>query len=168
MLTRLFLFAMLFSCLIMHAQTSVSAKQVQSQWVFLNAGNKLSYKTLEKGDRIMDFSYAGYMGGGVRIPENIPVRISLSPIAGDNTDAIQKAIDEVSKMELVNGFRGAIELKVGTYDCDRTLNITASGIVLRGSGPGVGGSIINMTGKPHNCISVRGNLATEINSDPSF
>src|SRR5215216_443439 len=94
---------------------SQSSAKPQSQWVYPDAKGKLSYKTLEKGDRIMDFSYAGYMGGGVSIP-SVPVRITLSPAAGDNTDAIQHAIDEVSKMEPVNGIRGAVLLKPGIYD----------------------------------------------------
>ena len=37
----------------------------KSQWVYPDAKGKLVYKTLEAGDKIMDFSYAGYMGGGV-------------------------------------------------------------------------------------------------------
>src|SRR4051812_31841849 len=31
-----------------------------SEWVYANASGKLEYKTLPKGDRIMDFSFAGY------------------------------------------------------------------------------------------------------------
>ena len=72
----------------------------KSQWVYLNAEGKLTYKALDKGDKIMDFSHAGYMGGGVIIP-SVPVKITLSPSPGDNTDAIQKTIDEVSKMKMV-------------------------------------------------------------------
>jgi hypothetical protein len=159
MLKRLFLFATLAGPMA-QAQTSVASKQTQSQWVFLNAKHNLSYKTLPQGDRIMDFSYAGYMGGGIRIPSP-PVKITLSPSDGDNSDAIQNAINEVSKMELVNGFRGTVLLQPGTYNCEKTLNITNSGVVLRGSGSGVNGTIINMTGTPHNCIAVRGNVSTK-------
>ena len=112
----------------------------------------------------MDFSHAGYMGGGVSIP-SVPVKITLSPAAGDNTDAIQKAIDEVSKMKMVNGFRGAVLLKPGTYDCERTLKINASGVVLRGSGSGTNGTIFNLTGKPHNCIEIRGAVSSKLIGD---
>ena len=138
----------------------MAQSSVKSQWVYPDAKGKLIYKTLATGDKIMDFSYAGYMGGGVSIP-GVPVKVTLSPSPGDNSDAIQKAIDEVSKMKLVNGFRGAILLKPGSYDCERALKITASGVVLRGSGPGVNGTILNLTGKPHACIEIRGNVSSK-------
>src|SRR6185503_6717477 len=107
----------------------IAQSSAKSQWVYPDEKGKLVYKTLEAGDKIMDFSYAGYMGGGVSIPM-VPVKITVTPSAGDNTDAIQKAIDEVSKMKLVNGIRGAVLLKPGTYDCERTLVINANGVVL--------------------------------------
>lgn len=132
----------------------------KSEWVYSDAKGKLIYRTMPKGDRIMDFSYAGYKGGGVAIPD-VAVKITLSPVAGDNTDAIQNAINEVSAMELVNGFRGAVLLSAGTYNCDRQININASGVVLRGSGAGKNGTVINMTGKSHLCISVRGNVSSK-------
>jgi hypothetical protein len=40
-----------------------------SQWVFRGADGKLAYKTTPAGDRILDFSHAGYMGGGVALPD---------------------------------------------------------------------------------------------------
>src|SRR5688572_21260042 len=94
----IFLFSYLsFAISICNAQSSAKSK-----WVYFNPQGNLTYKSLDGGDKIMDFSHAGYMGGGVAIP-SVPVKIILSPLAGDNTDAIQKAIDEVSKMKLVNG-----------------------------------------------------------------
>src|SRR4026209_1677708 len=104
---------------------------VKSQWVYPDAKGKLVYKTLQTGDKIMDFSYAGYMGGGVAIP-TIPVRITLSPAPGDNSEAIQNAINKVASMPISNGFRGAVLLKAGTFDCEKTITINASGVVLRG------------------------------------
>jgi hypothetical protein len=41
----------------------------KSEWVYYDSKEKLVYKTLPAGDRIMDFSYAGYLGGGVIIPD---------------------------------------------------------------------------------------------------
>ena len=139
----------------------------KSQWVYLNNEGKLTYKTLDKGDKIMDFSHAGYMGGGVTIP-SVPVKVTLSPSQGDNTDAIQNAIDEVSKLKMVSGFRGAVLLKPGSYDCERTLKINASGVVLRGSGSGSDGSILNLTGKPHNCIEVKGAVSSRLIGDSTI
>lgn len=143
------------------AQGKTAIALTKTEWVYLNSQGKLSYKTLGKGDKIMDFSYAGYKGGGVAIPF-VPVKIEVSPVEGDNSENIQKAIDEVAKMNLVNGFRGAVLLKAGIYNCDKTININKSGVVLRGSGCGEKGSVINMTGKPHVCIAVRGMISSKI------
>ncbi|HEY8658988.1 MAG TPA: hypothetical protein VIL78_08115, partial [Hanamia sp.] len=166
---------MLFHCAFVAIVFFISNAKAQAQnpekskWAYLNSKGVLTYKTLEGGDRIMDFSYAGYMGGGVEIP-SVKVKITLSPTPGDNSDAIQNAIDQVSKMQLVNGFRGAVLLNSGNYDCEKTININASGVVLRGSGPGENGSVINMTGKPHLCFSVRGSVVsnTIIGTSTSF
>ena len=145
----------------------LSQSSSKSQWVYLNSQGKLTYKTLDKGDKIMDFSHAGYMGGGVTIP-SVTVKITLSPSSGDNSAAIQKAIDEVSKMKMVNGFRGAVLLKAGIYDCERTLKINASGVVLKGSGSGTDGTILTLTGKPHNCIEVRGAVSSKLVGDSTI
>jgi len=145
----------------------ISQSLTKSQWAFSDAKGKLVYKTTAAGDKIMDFSHAGYMGGGVSIPL-VPVKITLSPSAGDNTDAIQKAIDEVSNMKMINGFRGAVLLTPGSYDCERTLKINASGVVLRGSGSGSDGSILNLTGKPHNCVEVRGAVSSKLIGDSTI
>ena len=139
-----------FLCLV-NISICIAQSSANSQWVFSDTNGKLIYKTLQTGDKIMDFSYAGYMGGGVAIPA-VPVKITLGPSMGDNTDAIQNAIDEVSKMKILNGFRGTVLLKPGTYDCEKALKINASGVVLRGSGSGVNGTILNLTGKPHACV----------------
>jgi hypothetical protein len=146
---------LLLLCLCISAQ----AQNNKSQWVYTNTQGKLQYKTLDKGDKIMDFSYAGYRGGGVSLPA-VPVVVTLNPADGDNSDAIQNAIDQVAKLQPVNGFRGAVLLNKGTYNCEKSLNLNVSGIVLRGSGAGTDGTIINMTGRPHLCISVKGNINT--------
>jgi len=145
----------------------IAQSSAKSQWVYPDEKGKLIYKMLENGDKIMDFSHAGYMGGGVSIP-NVQVKITISPAVGDNTDAIQKAIDEVSKMKLVNGFRGTVLLNPGTYDCERTLKINASGVVLKGSGSGTNGAILNLTAKPHNCIEIRGAVKTSLIGDSTI
>lgn len=136
------------------------AMAVKSQWVYMNSANKLQYRTTGRGDRIMDFSYAGYMGGGVAIPA-APVKIRISPAAGDNSTIIQQAIERVASMPIVNGIRGAVLLEPGTYNCEKTITITASGVVLRGSGAGENGSIINMTGAPHACFVIKSNVTVK-------
>jgi hypothetical protein len=103
---------------------------------------KLVYEPLgANGDTIMDFSSAGYMGGGVALP-TVPVAKSIKPTGGDDTSAIQAAIDVVSALPPTNGVRGAVLLAAGKYTLAGTLRIAASGVVLRGSGTGASGTIV--------------------------
>lgn len=146
-----------FLCLLILMPISLIKAQVgRSKWVFVNSNKKLEYKKTEKGDRIMDFSFAGYMGGGVSIPTPI-VKITLSAVEGDNSGNIQQAVEQLSAVEPVNGFRGAILLKPGIYNCETPINIKAGGIVLRGSGSAEnGGTVLKLAGKPHTAIIIRG------------
>ena len=146
-------------------QTTGDPVMATSQWVSVSPRGRLQYKELPRGDRIMDFSYAGYMGGGVSIP-SVSVKITLSPVSGDNSVAIQDAIDRISAMKPENGFRGAILLKPGTYNCEEGLVIRASGVVLRGSGSGEGGTVIHMVGRPHSCVQVQGEVSTTTIGEP--
>ena len=115
---------------------------------------KLNYVPDFRGNQILDFSNAGYMSGGVKIPD-VPVMIVLEPVEGDNTAHIQTAIDTLSKMPVhINGFRGAILLKSGTYEIAGNLRISSDGIVLRGEGSGENGSILYATGKDQRSIIV--------------
>lgn len=94
-----------------------------------------------KQENIPDFSYAGYRQSESPIPFVKEVKV-VSPEEGRDFANIQNAIDELAKEPLVNGFRGAILLKAGTYRINKTLLIQASGIVLRGEGQGNDGTII--------------------------
>jgi hypothetical protein len=68
----------------------------------------------------------------------------LSPVAGDNTSAIQAALNAVGAMAAdAHGLRGAVLLNPGTYEMDGTLSLASSGVVLRGAGPG---TILNFVG----------------------
>lgn len=125
-----------------------------SAWVYPGKDGKLVYKTTPAGDKIMDFSHAGYMGGGVALP-TVPVVKNVKPTGTpDATALIQSAIDEVAAMPLVNGFRGAVLLEPGVYTCSGTITLYADGIVLRGSGSGKDGSTIRMKGDRHSAIVV--------------
>ena len=136
-----------------------------SDWAHPDGDGRLVYKTLPAGDRIMDFSYAGYMGGGVKIPK-VPAVQTVKPSGDDDSAAIQAAIDQVSQMALRGGFRGAVLLAPGTFQCSRTLTIKTSGVVLRGSGSGAGGTTINMTGTPHLCLAIGGGGETKTLGQP--
>lgn len=106
----------------------------------------LLYVPDERGNRIPDFSYAGYAAGEQLIPE-VPVRIFVPVKAGDATRRIQAALDYVSTLPIgKDGFRGAVLLGKGRYEIAGTLHITASGVVLRGSGMGEDGTVLTGTG----------------------
>ena len=108
-----------------------------------------------------DFSYAGYRGGGVSLPgyDEIAVRETLSPIAGDNHATIQSAIDRVSELPSdARGIRGAVLLGPGEYQVGRPLEMSASGVILRGSGQGEEGTVLiaTMRTPQSTLITVRG------------
>ncbi|MEM7658504.1 MAG: T9SS type A sorting domain-containing protein [Bacteroidota bacterium] len=103
---------------------------------FLDSTGRMNYQRDEEGNRIPDYSHAGYGGGGIALPQ-VPTQLTLGPISGDNTAHIQAAIDQVSMMMPdANGFRGALELDTGRYEIHGTLSVATSGVVLRGKGDG--------------------------------
>src|SRR5260370_40292572 len=122
--------------------------QATSTWVFFGSDGHLHYKTDANGNRILDYSYAGYEGGGVKLPV-VPVAQTISPVSGDNTSHIQAAINSVSALTPdANGFRGAVLLQPGTYNVSGTISITAGGVVLRGTGSGTTRLHRNMPASP--------------------
>ena len=114
--------------------------------IYPGADNKLVYVPDELGNIIIDSSHAGYGGGGVAIPA-VPVRETIWPVAGDNTENIQAAINRVSSRPLdAGGFRGAVVLKAGYYKMATPIRIEAGGVVLRGEGMSDTGTILIGTG----------------------
>src|SRR5688500_7945022 len=114
--------------------------------VYPGGDGKLVYERDAQGNTIPDFSYAGYKGGGVRLP-TVPVRETIWPVAGDNTAHVQAAIDKVSsRTPDASGFRGALLLRAGYYRMATPLRIQASGVVLRGEGMGDTGTVLIGTG----------------------
>ncbi|MBI3110362.1 MAG: hypothetical protein HYZ01_02215 [Ignavibacteriales bacterium] len=132
-----------------------------SQWVSMGPEGKLVYKSTARGDRIMDFSHAGYGGGGVALPR-VGVKRVVKPSGGEDTAIIQEAIDAVSAMPLEQGFRGAVLLAPGIYNTSGTITISTSGVVLRGSGAeGETTSTIKMSGEPHLALAIRVSVGGE-------
>lgn len=123
-----------------------------SSWLVCNETNGLEYTGYANEGQtnavntVPDFSRAGYKGGGVAIPF-IPAAVTVSDGPGDDSVLIQTAIDTVSALPLgTNGFRGAVLLKAGDYTVSNTLNIAASGVVIRGEGSqDAGGTRITCT-----------------------
>lgn len=128
---------------------------------------KLVYATDERGNRIPDFSRCGYAGADRDIPDVAAV-VSVMSADGDDTARIQAAIDEVAKRPLdENGFRGAVRLAPGVFQVAGQLRIETSGIVLRGSGAGAGGTQVIATGPDRRTlIRVFGTEAREFRGRP--
>lgn len=108
--------------------------QWQSELIQIGESGKLIYYPDTNGYSLPDFSYAGYRYGMEHIPD-VPVAIELSPIEGDNTIAIQSAINEISLLTPdENGIRGAVLLKAGVYQIYGSLYLNVNGVVIRGVG----------------------------------
>jgi len=174
--------------------TAFALASAQSQWVRVAPDGALAYKTTPRGDRIMDFSSAGYMGGGTAFPD-APVKQIVRPLGNgaDDTANIQAAIDAVGMLPMENGVRGAVLLASGTFCCADEVRISKSGIVLRGSGSGGSGrssgssrrdgrdkrdtrdgrdgTVIWMSGRKHAAINInvpgsaRGNRDPDVNKE---
>jgi len=148
-------FVVLLSLAFASQQASVST---ETRLVSLDANGQLVYAKDSQGNRIPDFSHAGYMGGGVRLPD-VPVRVTVQPNkdSQDDTARIQEAIDEVSRRAPdARGFRGAVLLARGAYQIGGVLKIAASGVVLRGEGDSADGTVLRATGKPRTLLLVQG------------
>jgi hypothetical protein len=108
----------------------------QSTRVVRGADGRLEYPADAAGNRIPDFSHAGYREGGVPLP-SVPTEATLAHADGDQTNRIQRALDEVAaRSPSAAGHRGALLLGPGRWQVDGTIRLTTSGVVLRGSGDG--------------------------------
>ncbi|MEV4615656.1 peptidoglycan-binding protein [Kitasatospora sp. NPDC049258] len=116
------------------------------QWLGFSNG-RLVYGHDDRGNQVPDYSHAGYAGGGVAIPK-VATRVTVpAPGGGDDTGAIQAAIDRVSALAPVaQGFRGAVQLTAGQYHLAGALTIAADGVVLRGAGSDASGTTLVATG----------------------
>jgi hypothetical protein len=124
---------------------------------------RLVYSTDERGNRIPDFSYCGYMAAERPIPD-VPIRVVVPALPGDATQRIQQALDYVASLPAdANGIRGAVLLEKGVYDVSGSLKIVVGGVVLRGSGMEQGGTVLLGTGQCRDtliCIKGRNDRKT--------
>jgi hypothetical protein len=134
---------------------AVAGGKSTSKWAYVGTNGKLTYPTLTRGDHVLDFSNAGYGGGGASIP-NLKVVRSVAPSGKDDTATIQAALNAVSALPLVSGLRGAVLLAPGTFHLAGSLSIAASGVVLRGSGSGTSGTLVQITGSPRMAVTIGG------------
>ena len=120
-------------CVLQHGFAQENNQKLPSP-IVVQPNGKLVYTSDSLGNRVPDFSYAGYMAGEKAIPA-VPVKLVVPVVRGDATATIQSAINYVASLPLDNnGFRGAVLLQKGTYRLNGQIRINASGIVLRGSG----------------------------------
>jgi hypothetical protein len=136
--------------------TALLFGQGKSEWVFPGPGGKLQYKTDDRGNRIMDFSHAGYGGGGVRLPSPA-AKVRLGPGTGDSTARIQAAIDQAAKAA-----PAAVVLAPGEYEVAGAVTISTSAVVLRGEP----GAIVKLAGKPHRFLEIRGSGSWKTDGEP--
>ena len=135
---------LLATCLMPRAQGASAPKPPAA--VAQDKDGKLTYAIDQQGDRVPDYSFAGYMAGEAEIP-TAPVRVRVTPIDGDNTARIQAAIDYVASLPAdEHGIRGAVLLEKGKHEIAGALKIRSAGVVLRGSGAGEGGTTLVATG----------------------
>jgi hypothetical protein len=115
-----------------------------------------------RGDRIIDYSFAGYKASEEPIPD-IPAVATLDPLPGtpeptmnpepaegelaypkgpDSLARIQAALDDIAAREpMDNGYRGALLLRKGTYHLTGQLTLKP-GVVLRGEGDNEDGTVL--------------------------
>ncbi len=133
---------------------AASAWAVECALVCPGGDGRLVYTADARGNTIPDFSWCGYRGGGVAIPNAI-TKETLSPNAsGDDKARIQAAIDRVAALAPdANGVRGAVELASGVFRIGSGLSLKA-GTVLRGAGQDPAGTTIVFTGNGGNMITI--------------
>src|ERR1044071_9012606 len=134
---------------------SISTLATTNRWVYFDSSGHLTYRTWSGGNRIMDFSTSGYMGGGVALP-NVATVVTVNPSGGDDTAAIKSAISTVASRSLVNGFRGAVQLAKGTFHVSSQINLNASGVAGRGAGSASGTTIIMTGSTPFKLFNLAG------------
>ncbi len=124
----------------------VSAAPPPTPAVKPGAGGHLQYTADDRGNRVPDFSSCGYAGFDRPIPD-APGAVMVKPSGDDDGVAIQAAIDQVSRRPPgATGIRGAVVLAAGRFKVAGQLRLEHSGVVLRGSGAGEGGTTIVATG----------------------
>ena len=104
-----------FALLLIGASPLVVAEQRPRVVKQSREGAGLDYVADAAGNRLPDFSHAGFGGGGVPLPD-APARATVAFAEGDAGRRIQAALDFVSSLPLdSNGLRGAVVLGAGRF-----------------------------------------------------
>ncbi|HEY1790772.1 MAG TPA: DUF6298 domain-containing protein, partial [Verrucomicrobiae bacterium] len=125
---------------------NAAPRKLLSPIVSVGSNGHLRYDADTNGNRVPDFSTAGYASNEREIPD-APIRVVISPANGDETARIQKAIDYLNQLPAgADGIRGAILLQKGRHEILGQLQITNSGVILRGEGADTNGTILVAAG----------------------
>lgn len=156
-------------CVAFVSFTLHAAPKKLSPIVSLGTNGNLVYDADTNGNRVPDFSTCGYAGSDRPIPD-APVRVVVSPVAGDEMARIQKAIDYVANLPAgTNGIRGAVLLLKGRHQVFGGLQITNSGVILRGQGAGEDGTILVAAGADcRTLIRIAGQDDSSSNANPNW
>ena len=132
-------------------------------------GNKLQYKTYnEEGDKLSDFSYAGYYAGDTELPETSELTVikEISPTGTeDDTALIQEAINET---EASDGELKVVKLKAGKYYLPTPVKIK-SGVLLSGEGQGPEGTVLYAsTASQYSPVHIEGTAPYENAADKFY
>ena len=152
--------AMLLLLTLNSVQPSLREGGAEEAWVSRGADGTLTYRADEKGNRIPDFSRVGYKDSDAPIPELPAMRTVEPPEERDAfADArVQKALDETKS--------GAVLLKRGTYRFQGSIFLRNPGVVLRGEGEGLDGTVLVATQKKqHTLIAVGGEGQAQVEKD---
>lgn len=134
------------ACLGLLLPAFLLAADAPSAVVRLGADGRLVYTADANGNRVIDFSFAGYAGANEAIPF-VRVKIVVEPDGKNDRERIQAALDLVAALPRdPQGFRGAVLLRPGRWLIDSSLRLNASGVVLRGSGDGRNDTVLAATG----------------------
>jgi autotransporter-associated beta strand protein len=142
-----------------------------SDWVYYGPDGTLQYKADSTGAKILNYSAVGYQNGTQNIPYVNTNVVTINPSGGDDSAAVQAAINTMSSQSLVNGFRGVLSFGAGTFHFGSPLTIQASGIVLRGAGQGPIGTTFLATYTTTNdliTVSPTGSTSFSRGSNPSL
>lgn len=136
-----------------------------SSYAYSSESGRLIQPLDELGNRVADFSAAGYKYGEEPLPDTDTLFaagriVTVAPGSGDDTSRIQNAINQVSSFSMLgNGFRGMVQLTAGEYQTNSQIEIMASGVVLRGVGDGASAAdstILRGTGTTQRSLVVIG------------
>lgn len=128
---------------------------------------KLSIKSNERGDTLSDFSYCGYLNNQTPIPQ-IQTRYELKPTGGDDTELIQRALDELASAPLdKSGWRGALALSADTFCVSGTIRVRGDHLLLRGSSTSDRTTTIVATGHGRRPLIQVGGLPGKLSSRTS-